>query len=81
MLFFVENAKKAFLQLYDPNHIAYQRFRPDGAIAVLPLSDSHSSLVWMGSDVMTKDLMSIDEKEFIDRLNVALVSVLCWLRD
>ncbi|XP_021565273.1 ubiquinone biosynthesis monooxygenase COQ6, mitochondrial isoform X2 [Carlito syrichta] len=53
------------------NNVAWQRFLPSGPIAVLPLSDSLSSLVWSTSHEHAAELVSMDEEKFVDAINSA----------
>lgn len=64
----------ATLELAQPcdNHTAWQRFLPTGPIAILPLSSTHSSLVWSADTSLAKQLMSLGEDDFVDRLNHGL---------
>jgi len=64
----------ATLELCQPceNNTAWQRFLPTGPIAVLPLSDKFSSLVWTADTAMAKELIRVDENDFVDRLNHGL---------
>lgn len=57
----------------DDNHIAWQRFIPDGVIALLPLSDKLSSIVWSTETSMAKHLLTLSEQDFIDSVNEAFV--------
>lgn len=54
------------------NHCAWQRFLPSGPIALLPIGDKFSNIVWtMGSDDSTRHkLMSVDD--FVEAVNYAL---------
>ncbi|CAF1223156.1 unnamed protein product [Adineta steineri] len=67
----------ATLQLADnmPNNVvAWQRFLPTGPIACLPLSNTHSSLVWTVPKSMLKSLMSLSDEQFVDAVNKAFTS-------
>merc|ERR550519_1462598 len=54
------------------NETAWQRFLPTGPVALLPLSDNHSSLVWTVNKDMSKEMIDVDEEMFINKLNIAL---------
>lgn len=51
---------------------AWQRFRPNGPLAFLPLADGRSSIVWSTVNAEAEELLSIDEAEFRERLGEAL---------
>ncbi|XP_069344870.1 ubiquinone biosynthesis monooxygenase COQ6, mitochondrial isoform X3 [Eulemur rufifrons] len=53
------------------NNVAWQRFLPSGPIALLPLSDTLSSLVWSTSHEHAAELVSMDEEKFVDAINSA----------
>ncbi|XP_042714447.2 ubiquinone biosynthesis monooxygenase COQ6, mitochondrial isoform X4 [Chrysemys picta bellii] len=53
------------------NNVAWQRFLPSGPIALLPLSDTASSLVWSTSHEHASQLLSMDEESFVDTINTA----------
>lgn len=59
------------------NNVAWQRFLPSGPIALLPLSDTLSSLVWSTSHEHAAELVSMEEEEFVDAINSAFVSITC----
>nr|XP_056707268.1 ubiquinone biosynthesis monooxygenase COQ6, mitochondrial [Euleptes europaea] len=56
------------------NNVAWQRFLPSGPIALLPLSDTVSSLVWSTSHEHASQLQSMDEESFVDSINSAFWS-------
>lgn len=72
----------ATVQLSQPdadNYTAWQRFLPDGVLAVLPLSAELSSIVWSTRTAKVKQLLALGETEFVEALNEQLVSV--WWTD
>ncbi|XP_029410303.1 ubiquinone biosynthesis monooxygenase COQ6, mitochondrial isoform X4 [Nannospalax galili] len=71
-----QSAVVATLHLSEPteNNVAWQRFLPSGPIALLPLSDTSSSLVWSTSHDHAAELVSMDEEEFVDSINSAFWS-------
>ncbi|XP_041943118.1 ubiquinone biosynthesis monooxygenase COQ6, mitochondrial [Alosa sapidissima] len=68
-----QSAVVAVLQLSEPteNNVAWQRFLPTGPIALLPLSNTESSLVWSTSHQHAEDLLAQDEESFVDAINSA----------
>jgi len=54
------------------NSIAWQRYLPTGPVAILPLSETKSSLVWSTSSDVAKNLMGLSNEDFVNALNIAL---------
>ncbi|KAL8001390.1 putative FAD-binding domain, ubiquinone biosynthesis hydroxylase UbiH/COQ6 [Plasmopara halstedii] len=53
------------------NETAWQRFYPTGPVALLPMRDGYSSVVWSCSAEMAKELTELNSDEFVVRLNAA----------
>ena len=47
---------------------------PSGPVALLPLSEDQSSLVWTVQKSQVKPLLELSEESFVNRLNLALTS-------
>lgn len=60
----------------EENFVAWQRFLPNGVIALLPLSEKLSSIVWSTEIKHFKHLMQLNDADFIDAVNYAFV----WIR-
>ncbi|MGY6553982.1 MAG: FAD-dependent oxidoreductase [Wenzhouxiangella sp.] len=53
-----------------PNRgLAWQRFTPHGPLALLPLPDGRSSIVWSQSAERSESLRAQDEATFVDEIN------------
>ncbi|KRA33287.1 2-octaprenyl-3-methyl-6-methoxy-1,4-benzoquinol hydroxylase [Rhodanobacter sp. Root627] len=50
---------------------AWQRFLPDGPLALLPLADGRSSLVWSLPEEQAQQVLALDDAAFRDALGVA----------
>jgi 2-octaprenylphenol hydroxylase len=55
---------------------AWQRFLPNGPLALLPLQDGRVSLVWSTTPAEAEELLQVDEREFSERVSVASDHVL-----
>ena len=53
---------------------AWQRFLSSGPIAVLPLANNQSSIVWSADDTLASELLALSAPEFEARLEYALQS-------
>lgn len=71
-----QSAVVAVLRLSEAteNNVAWQRFLPTGPIAMLPLSDTESSLVWSTSHHLAEELMELGDESFVDAVNSAFWS-------
>lgn len=49
----------------DHQHIAYERFTSNGAIAMLPTVGKQSAMVWAVSDGIAKTLLNLSDKDFL----------------
>ena len=53
------------------DHVAYERFTPDGPIAVLPLADGRCGIVWMRRPEEAARLLALPDDEFLADLQAA----------
>jgi len=51
-----------------PNYTCWQQFMPEGPLAFLPLKENYSSIVWSTTPQLAKELVSLDEAQFNQRL-------------
>nr|AKF43255.1 FAD/NAD(P)-binding oxidoreductase family protein [Monsonia marlothii] len=54
------------------NHCAWQRFLPAGPIALLPIGDNFSNIVWTMSPQEASECNSMNEDDFVKAVNHAL---------
>lgn len=54
------------------NHCAWQRFLPSGPIALLPIGDNYSNIVWTMNPKEATDRKSMDQDDFVKDVNSAL---------
>ena len=54
------------------NHCAWQRFLPSGPIALLPIGDKFSNIVWTMKPEESLDRKSMSEDDFVKAVNYAL---------
>ena len=52
-------------------HTAWQRFLTTGPLALLPLADGRSSLVWSLPESDAGDVLALDDRAFLDAVGVA----------
>jgi 2-octaprenyl-6-methoxyphenol hydroxylase len=53
------------------DHVAYERFTPEGPIAMLPLSDGRCGLVWTRHPEAAARLLALPDDEFLAELQTA----------
>jgi 2-octaprenyl-6-methoxyphenol hydroxylase len=53
------------------DHVAYERFTPDGPIAVLPLADGRCGIVWTRRPEEAARLLALPDEEFLLELQAA----------
>ncbi|KGI77043.1 UbiH/UbiF/VisC/COQ6 family ubiquinone biosynthesis hydroxylase [Oleiagrimonas soli] len=52
-------------------YTAWQRFLPEGPIALLPLADGRCSIVWTLPEARAREVLALDDKAFRDAVGVA----------
>jgi len=50
------------------DHVAYERFTPTGPIAILPLSEARSGLIWTLAPAVATEVAALDDAQFLARL-------------
>ena len=56
--------------------VAHQFFMPGGPLAILPLTEDRSSIVWSESEKRAKELIAMNDADFLDALRPAFGSFL-----
>ena len=67
-----QNAIICTVEHTSENQCAWQRFLPRGPIALLPIGDKYSNIVWTMSPTESDKRKSITEEEFLKDVNSAL---------
>ncbi len=76
-----QNALVAHLATEMPHaDTAWQKFLPDGPVALLPLADGRCSLVWTHPESRTDDLQNMSDRKFADGLQQAIDGALGAIR-
>jgi 2-octaprenyl-3-methyl-6-methoxy-1,4-benzoquinol hydroxylase/2-octaprenylphenol hydroxylase len=69
---YVQRAVVAHVDTERPHQTtAWQRFLPGGPLALLPLADGRSSLVWSLPEAQAQRVLALDDAAFCDALGVA----------
>jgi 2-octaprenyl-6-methoxyphenol hydroxylase len=53
------------------DHVAYERFTPTGPLALLPLTEGRSGLIWTSRPAVAKEMAQLGDAEFLARLQEA----------
>jgi len=53
----------------NPLNGAFQKFLPTGPIALLPMWNNYSKLVWSVNDELAQELLELNDQEFINEVN------------
>jgi len=69
-----QKAVVATVKLGDHDNTAWQRFLPNGPVAILPLRDNYASIIWSTTPSHADYLMSISNEDFINALNTVLTA-------
>lgn len=67
-----QNAVICTVEHTEENHCAWQRFLPSGPVALLPIGDRFSNIVWTMTPKESSDCKTMNEDEFVKTLNHAL---------
>lgn len=69
-----QNAVICTVEHTQENRCAWQRFLPSGPIALLPIGDNYSNIVWTMNPQEATDRKSMDQDDFVKDVNSALDS-------
>lgn len=53
------------------DYVAYERFTPDGPLALLPMSEGRVGLIWTFTPAMAAQMQNASDGEFLERLQAA----------
>lgn len=53
------------------DHVAYERFTPEGPLALLPMSDGRVGLIWTFPPAIAEQMKELGDQQFLDRLQQA----------
>ena len=67
-----QRAVVATIETKDKHSTAWQRFLPHGPVAILPLHDQYSSVVWSTTPTHAQYLMNLSRQDFVKALNAVL---------
>ncbi|KAL0547039.1 hypothetical protein IC582_016961 [Cucumis melo] len=67
-----QNAVICTVEHTQENRCAWQRFLPSGPIALLPIGDNYSNIVWTMNPKEATDRKSMDQDDFVKDVNSAL---------
>lgn len=69
-----QKAVVATVKVGDHANTAWQRFLPNGPVAILPLRDNHASIVWSTTPSHADYLTNLSNDEFVNALNTVLTA-------
>ncbi len=49
-------------------HVAYERFLAQGAIAMLPLGENQAAMIWSGNNADIENLLKLSDEDFLQQL-------------
>ncbi|KAM7261473.1 hypothetical protein ACFE04_008840 [Oxalis oulophora] len=69
---YAQNAIICTVEHHGQNHCAWQRFLPSGPLALLPIGDNFSNIVWTMSPSESVEYKAMSEDDFVKAVNHAL---------
>ncbi|GAB2272886.1 Putative ubiquinone biosynthesis monooxygenase [Dionaea muscipula] len=69
---YTQNAVICTVEHEEENQCAWQRFLPGGPIALLPLGDNYSNIVWSMGPADSSDCKAMNDVDFVKAINHAL---------